>query len=655
MMIEKLGLNTDFVNQYKRLYTKYGEKMFELEGIADTQLQPMGVFDRLSKASNIANASIDSSANVTNKGINTVKNESIKPIWKIFSHNKIYIEMSDEYGKSVADEWFEEQVSGGLYIHDSTSASFLPYCYSFSLKSVAEKGLFFIDEMKGGRAKHLSTWIDHVCEFVNFASNSISGAVAIPDVLLYMYKFWLDDIENGEIQKERSKIYEKQQFQRFIFRLNQPATRDGIQSAYVNCQIMDRPHLVEFFGADTFPDGSLMIDYFDGFIEFQQDFMDYANELRQEKFFTFPVLTASLKVDKNKEYEDEKVAKGVVRHNMMFQDTSIYNAETITGISSCCRLVNDTQEINKGKEKLEGFFSSIGGTSISIGSVKVGTINFARLAYDSKGSFDKYLQLLNHKLELNNKMLNSQRKIIKKNIERGLLPIYDHKLINLDKQFSTTGITGIFESIKHMGGVDVSEFGEYSYSEKGKLMMDKLFKMINEENSKTLNLYGFTANAEQIPSEACSIILRNKDAMLYDNDTLKYTPLYGNQWIPLSVKANLEDRILTCALYDPKCGGGAIGHFNLGEPLTDFDNAWNIAKHIAKKGVIYYSLVQRFNYCSKDHSFHGNICPKCGEPPIGSGIKIVGYIVREENFHDVRKEELNNRVFYSKDNIKINE
>jgi len=336
MIIEKLGLKNDFVNQYLKLYTKYGEEMMKIEGINNERLMPMNTFKKISESDNIANASVDSSANVSSKSINVVQSEAIKPLWKIFSHNKIYSELNEKYGKAIADEWFENQVNGALYLHDSTSASFMPYCYSFSLKPVYEKGLFFIEEMKGESAKHLSTWVNHVCEFIGYASNSISGAVAIPDFLLYSYKLWLDDVKNEKMSKKKAEKYMKQQFQAFIFRINQPITRDSVQSAYTNLQILDTPHLMEFFGGDKFLDGTDMIDYFEGFIEFQRKFLKYVRKLRKIKFFTFPVLTASLKIDEENEYEDECVAKYVVRHNMTFQDVNIYNAKEISGLSSCC-------------------------------------------------------------------------------------------------------------------------------------------------------------------------------------------------------------------------------------------------------------------------------------------------------------------------------
>jgi len=648
MMVDELGLNSNFIKKYKEIINScsFGNKLLSIEGISDDKLKPMNMLKNILSSDNIANASIDDSANVSSTTINTIKNEAIKPIWRIISHNKIYNELIDEYGLDFANEWIEDQVKGRYYLHNGVSASTLPYCYSFSLKLVAERGLFFIENMKGGRAKHLSTWVDHVAEFVNYASNQLSGAVAIPSMILWMFKFWKDDVDSGYISKENADRERDQAFQKFIFRINQPTVRDGIQSAYVNCQILDRPHLEAFFGDQTFVDGTYMIDYFDEFVEFQKNFLEYVNKLRFKFFYTYPVLTASLKVDENKNYEDEYVAKYVVKHNMTWQDTNIYNADDITSLSSCCRLVNSVEEINKGKEKIEGFFSSIGGTSISIGSMQVNTINFARIAYESDGDFNKYKELLIYRINFSHKVLYVIRKILEQLIEKNKLPIYNSGLIDKNRQFMTIGINSLYSSIKFMGGISENEIGEVEYNDMGKNMMEEIFKIINKENSKTLDLYGFTSNAEQIPAEGCGKILLFKDKLFFKNNITENTNIYENQWIPLTQKADFNSRIETCANYDPKCGGGAIGHFNIGEPIDNFEDAWSLATHIAKMGVIYYSLIHKFSYCEEEHSFYGETCPICGGKRKGYGIKIVGYIVKSENFHDLRKEELENRVFY---------
>lgn len=649
-MVETLGLSTDFVNQYNRLYTKYGEEMMRLEGISKDMLNYKKMFNRLSdKNTNVANASIDSSANVSSKSIGTIQSEARKPQLKIESHDLIYNKIKKLHGKKIADEFLELQVNGAYYMHDSVSAGMLPYCYSFSLEKVHEKGLFFIKEMKGEPAKHLSTWVNHVCEFIGFASNSLSGAVAIPDMLLYMYKYWKDDVESGYVHSTMAEKYKKQQFQAFIFRINQPITRDNVQSAYTNLQILDRPHLMTFFGDKEFKDGTMMFDYFEGFLEFQKDFLEYERELRKQKFFTFPVLTASLKINENYEYEDEDTFETVIKHNLHFQDMNIYNAVEINGISSCCRLVNDLKEIEGKKQKdeeLKGFFSSIGGTSLSIGSCKVLTINFARLAYEAKGDLEEFFKLLQHRIELAHKALHAQRECIKENIAKGLLPIYDYGLIDLNRQFSTIGINGLFECVKYLKGISCNSIGEYSYNEEGNKIALKIFDILRELNARTVELYGYTANTEQIPGESCSIKLNAKDRILFGNRIVGETKAYGNQWIPLATKASMEERIKASAKYDSLCGGGAILHINIGEPIQDEKYAIEMAKAIAKKGVVYYSMIYKFQYCKEDHSFYGGFCPICGGKAIGNAIKIVGYIVKDEHFHDIRKEELENRIFY---------
>ena len=49
-------------------------------------------------------------------------------------------------------------------------------CFAYSLKDLAEKGLYFDGDDSAKPAKHLITFIDFVKEFVNFASNRTSGA-----------------------------------------------------------------------------------------------------------------------------------------------------------------------------------------------------------------------------------------------------------------------------------------------------------------------------------------------------------------------------------------------------------------------------------------------------------------------------------------------
>ena len=107
-------------------------------------------------------------------------------------------------------------------------------CFSYDLKDLAEKGLYFIEGQNACQAKHLTTFVDFVKEFVSFACNRTSGAVGLANIIPYMFYFWHKDVESdylGIKTSHNEKYYARQNFQRFIYAVNQPYVRDGSQSA----------------------------------------------------------------------------------------------------------------------------------------------------------------------------------------------------------------------------------------------------------------------------------------------------------------------------------------------------------------------------------------------------------------------------------------
>jgi len=102
-------------------------------------------------------------------------------------------------------------------------------------------------------------------------------------------------------------------------------------------------------------------------------------------------------------------------------------------VSHNCRLLSDST-------KLTGFVNSLGAAGLEIGSVKVSTVNLHAIALESNKDEDKFLQILRDRILLNCKVLSVQRFIIKRNIDKGLLPNYSSGLTNIDRQFSTCGM-----------------------------------------------------------------------------------------------------------------------------------------------------------------------------------------------------------------------
>ena len=172
----KVKLNKNFTMAYNRLYEKYGEEFAYLNGFGDNQLSYTDFIDNFIDKSTVADASVDGNANVGHKDMRTLLNEMPKPHRKLLAYNKIYYELNKQYGFKTANEWLELEWNRGLYLHDADTSTFKPYCYAYTLKRLAEEGLFFLTNFNYEPAKHLTTFIDFVKEFISYNSNLTSGA-----------------------------------------------------------------------------------------------------------------------------------------------------------------------------------------------------------------------------------------------------------------------------------------------------------------------------------------------------------------------------------------------------------------------------------------------------------------------------------------------
>lgn len=523
----KLNLDKDFVNSFKYLCRKYGETFKLLNGMADCQLNYTDFIDNFVKEDTVADASIDGNANVGHKDIVTLMNEMSKPHSKLLAFNKIFYELKKKYGLQTARDWMEAEWNGKYYLHDFFSSTFVPYCYAYDLERLAKEGLYFIDTFNSLPPKHLLTYVDFVGEFVSYACNRSSGAVGLPSFLVYAYYFWKKDIDNNYLglsweNKEACKKYAEQAFQVIIYRLNQPFLRSGIQSAFTNFSIFDQSYFESLFGGKEFPDGSFMIDIEDDFMEFQKHFMEVCSNIRSINMMTFPVLTISLL--KNKEtgkFINEDFAKWACKHNMKWGDSNFFISSDVTSLSNCCRLKSNIKDL--------GYFNSIGGTALEVGSVKVSTINLARISYETESTED-YLKQLKQEVLLDCKLLDVIRNIIKRNIEKGLLPNYTHGLMHLENQYNTIGIIGIYETLQKFRLTYKDELGNTSYSEVGLEFAKEILKTINDtkEEFRKENNCDYMINVEQIPGERAAAILQEKDQQLYPEYFFDSVFVYNN-------------------------------------------------------------------------------------------------------------------------------
>lgn len=327
-------LDRNFTIKYNQLVRDYGQELANLNGLSEEQLSLTSFIDKFSAADTVADASIDGSANVKRRDIVSMMHEMPKPERKLIAFHKIYIELNKKYGKQIADEWLDKEWTGWLYLHDSDTSSFIPYCFAYDIKRMAEEGLFWLDHQNTQPPKHLETFVDFVKEFISFTSNRQSGAVGLPNLIPYLYYFWKKDVENGCYYGTPEK-FAKQHIQRFIYAVNQPYVRDGLQSAFTNTSIFDHEYLYALFGGSQFPDGADMVDDIDGIMQFQKWFLEEMSDIKSENMFTFPVNSISILKDENGEPVDRDFAEYAIRHNMKWSDSNIFVDDSVTSLSNC--------------------------------------------------------------------------------------------------------------------------------------------------------------------------------------------------------------------------------------------------------------------------------------------------------------------------------
>ena len=628
-----LRLTKDFERCLEDLKKKYGEDFEYINGVHSSQLDFSEFLDKFVNQSTMADATIDPNANANHRDIRSFMTEKGKSEDKLFRLNKIFLEIKKKWGLRTAKAWLEQEFSKGFYLNDSSSASYFPYCWANDLSRLAREGLFFLGGYNNQPPKHLDTYFDDVIEFVSFLSNRQSGAVGLPNVIIWAYYFWKIDVQNGHYFNDPD-TYLKQYFQKFVYRLNQPFLRID-QCAFTNVSIFDRPYLESLFGGLEFPDGSFAIDQIEEIMKCQRLFMDVVSDIRTENMFTFPVLTYSL-LYKNGKFEDEETARWACYHNIKWSDSNFFVSDNVGVLSNCCRLLSDTQ-------KLDAFVNSIGGTALSVGSCRVSTINLMRIAYETKFNKKKYIELLKDRVLLDCKALTSMRHILKRNIEKGLLPNYQDGAVELDKQYCTIGILGMYEVIDSFGLVETDEFGNKSYTDEGLEFASEILDTINQVKDEFECDFSF--NVESIPRENCAGVICTADNLLFEQD--KYF-IYSNQWVPLTEQCTIQEKCRLGSILDKKCGGGCIAHIDIENRFPTKESAWDMLNYVASKGVIYFAFTTKISVCEDKHSFIGvQTCPICGKPVADQYARVVGFYTPVSSYQKIRKKEFNLRRWYN--------
>ncbi|MFA5048592.1 MAG: anaerobic ribonucleoside-triphosphate reductase [Patescibacteria group bacterium] len=615
-MIVEYSFDEGFKKLFKKLdRMPHAYELRQLDGIGE-QLD-LNKFSRnffSKKGQTTADVSVDANSNVGKNTILHYQNELSKPIQRLWAYYDLWNYSKQLYNEKIAEEIIMKQLSKIIYINDLHNFT-KPYCFNFSCMDIVCNGIPFAGITTSKSAKNCISFIEHVTSSLTYFCNQIAGATGLADFLI-CYAWYVEKLldENKNSQKLAVWIV-KQQLQGFIYQVNQPF-KGSIESPFCNVSIYDDVFLDKFCNEYIFPDNKKVKKETVQWL--QELFLDEINNALEKTIITFPVLSACFSVDNYNKIQDYKFLDMIVKKNLKFGSICCFSGKTSV-LSSCCRLRSDNTK---------QFFTTMGAGSTKIGSVGVVTLNLPRLAYTSRNK-DEFLNQLKINVKFVSRINHVKRMLLQKNIEKGYLPLYTLGYMSLKHQYSTCGINGLYEALEILG-YNVLE-------ENGQKFITEILQLINSVNAYQEQKYKTPHNLEQVPGEASSAKLADADKILGYNK--KYT-FYSNQFIPLTINADIFDRIKLQGQFDKYMTGGAICHLHFVDQIADYNFMKKLIIMAVENGVVYHAYNYNLQKCENNHITVGKNkkCSICGKDIANNYTRVVGFLTDVSNWVKQRRE-----------------
>lgn len=616
---------------------KYPYPLLRETGVSDDVVDVPATLDRLFAASKgkdartTADISSDPNANVGSASYATLLQECHKGALKRYSLKRIYGKSWELWDEATAKRLLRKEIEGELYFSDLHLFT-APYCYNFAANLLMYKGLPFIPRIPSQPAKHLDTFLQHAAQLITFASNHQSGACGMAG--FFTACSWYVKKDNITSKKQILQL-----FQEFTYTVNQPF-RFSNQTPFLNLTLFDRNYLKHLYGDTAYPDGTY--PDVEAVVALQKMYAEwFVEEVRSKGIvFTFPVLTVSCLTDeKTKEPLDQEFFDWAVRTNSPYGLFNFYFSDSANSISSCCRLSND---INMLQEL--GYINSFGAGGDAIGSTGVVTVNLPHVFLAAKKAGEDPWTRLEESVGDAQKVSYIRKLFVKENFP--LLPLYQHGFIDVNSQYCTVGICGMYEAARAAGVFEnvLTPESTDAYI----AFASKALALINKLNAEAAKHYGEPFNLEQVPAEGQAVTLARKDMLQgLQNDSV----IYSNQWIPLAESSvDVYKRIKLAGLLDRACSGGAILHITTGTRVSA-EVQKRLLTYCAKMGVVYCAFNYTLSKCSCGAITCGDIsrCPECGGTNLDIYTRVVGFITPVKQWHAVRREEFHRRKRYELD------
>ncbi|HPB63770.1 MAG TPA: ribonucleoside triphosphate reductase [Mesotoga sp.] len=546
-------------------------------------------------------------------------------------------------GTVTANYWLREMYDpqignahreGDIHIHDLSMLS--GYCAGWSLRQLIEEGLGGVrGKVSSSPARHLSTLVNQMVNFLGILQNEWAGAQAFSSFDTYLAPFVkIDNLSLKEV---------KQNIQSFVFGVNTPS-RWGTQAPFTNVtldwtvpkKMRDEPAIV----------GGKRLDFTYGDCQEEMDMINRAFlEILDEgdangRGFQYPIPTYNITKDFDWENENAK---------LLFEITSKYGTPYFQNFinsdldpddvrSMCCRLQLDKREL---KRRGGGLF----GSDEFTGSIGVVTINLPRISYLSKNETE-FLERLSRVMELASRSLEVKRSVVEKLNGEGLYPYTRRYLKNFDNHFSTVGLVGMNEACLNARwiGKTIAENEGYNFSLR---VLDFMRNKIMTFQETTGHLY----NLEATPAESTSYRLAKIDKKKFPQIITagKDSPYYTNSsHLPVDFTSDIFSALDLQETLQQKYTGGTVFHAFLGEKISDWQTTRELVRKIAGNYRIpYFTLSPTYSVCQNHGYLSGEqySCPKCGAATEVYS-RITGYYRPVQNWNIGKQEEFKRRRVY---------
>jgi len=532
---------------------------------------------------------------------------------------------------------------GDIHIHDLSMLS--GYCAGWSLKQLIEEGLGGVTgKVSSSPAKHLSTLVNQMVNFLGILQNEWAGAQAFSSFDTYLAPFVkIDNLSLKEV---------KQNIQSFVFGVNTPS-RWGTQAPFTNITL-DWVVPAKLKNEQAIVGGEAL-DFTYGDCQEEMKMINRAFlEILDEgdangRGFQYPIPTYNITKDFDWENEDAE---------LLFEITSKYGTPYFQNFinsdlnpddvrSMCCRLQLDKREL---KRRGGGLF----GSDEFTGSIGVVTINLPRIAYLSKNE-EEFFGRLSKMMDLSSRSLEIKRSVVEKLNSEGLYPYTKRYLKNFDNHFSTIGLIGMNEASMNARWIRKTIAEEEGYLFALRVLNFMRDKMIGYQET-TDHLY----NLEATPAESTAYRLAKMDKKKFPQILTagKDNPYYTNSsHLPVDYTKDIFSALDLQEELQQKYTGGTVFHAFLGERISDWETTRQLVRKIAENYRIpYFTISPTYSVCQNHGYIRGEqfTCPECGKPTEVYS-RITGYYRPVQNWNTGKQEEFKTRETYRVGREKVDE